>query len=178
MKIPITDQFLWLLYNFSEEISDVLDVFRIKSWKEITNMGISDDFWKNLERKKSRRQFSQFVNYLKRKDYILIKENEGVLLTANGRKKCLVLKYKTNKLKLKKRKDGKWIMAVFDIPEKMRKRRDGFRKFLLSLGFQKFQKSIWVCPYDTAKELREIIDIYSLDSFIKIFIVQEIEIKN
>lgn len=173
MKISITDQFLWAIYESGENLWDVYDFFRIKTFQEIIT---DQSFWKNLKRKKRKKQFSQFINYLKKKGYIKIKENEGLLLTSLGKEKSLLVKPKLKSKNLKKRKDNKWIMVVFDIPENKRKWRDNFRKFLIGFGFQKFQKSIWVCPYDVIKEVREIINIYSLDRFIKIFIVQEINV--
>jgi len=174
MKFPITDQFLWLIYNYAEKISTPLDIFKIRTFSQVALIG--EDFWKNIERKRSRKQFAQFVYYLKKNGYIKIKENQGVLLTLRGKEKCFFLKHRLGD-RLKKRKDGKWIMVVFDIPERMRKYRDDFRRFLTSLGFKKFQKSIWVCPYDVLKDLREIINFHSLDRFIKIFIVQEVELE-
>lgn len=176
MKIPITDQFLWLLYNFGDEISKPLEIFRLRTKEDLNPEG--REFWKALERKRERNQFAQFINYLKKQGYIKIsatKGKRGILLTSKGRSKSLIVKYKLDP-RFKKRKDKKWVMVVFDIPEKMRKYRDEFRKYLLSFGFQKFQKSIWICPYDTLKDLNEVINTYSLDKFVKIFIVEEVEI--
>jgi len=178
MRIPITDQFLWLVYDFGSEISSSLgEIFRLRGKQDFYSE--ARKFWKALERKRNRKQFGQFINYLKRKGYIEIatlKGKQGILLTSKGKVKSLRVKYKLGS-EFKIRKDRKWIMVVFDIPEKMRKYRDEFRKYLLSFGFQKFQKSIWVCPYDTLEDLQEVARIYSLDKFIKIFIVEEVEIK-
>lgn len=177
MKIPVTDQFLWLLYDLGCEISMPLaEIFRLRGKQDLNPE--AKEFWKAIERKKNRKQFGQFINYLKKQGYIEIaatKGKQGILLTSKGKGKSLKVKYKLGS-EFKKRKDKKWIMVVFDIPEKMRKYRDEFRKYLLSFGFKKFQKSIWVCPYDTLEDLNEVINIYSLDKFIRIFIVEEVEV--
>ena len=180
MKIPLTDKFLWDLYNFFGKLGDVVEppeMFKLKSWREVGNPG-SSKFWREYEKKINKKQFGQFINYLKKKGYIKIKdleEGKGILLTPKGSIKALRVKYKLNP-NFKKRKDKKWIMVIFDIPEKKRNYRDDFRGFLQSLGFQKLQQSVWISPVDVYKELERIIRIYSLDKFVRIFLIKEIEI--
>lgn len=183
MKFAITDRFLWMIYNFFEKTGEILEppeIFRVRGLRDmIPAIPGEREFWRNLERKKRRRRFAQFVNHLKRRGYIKIdslKEKRGILLTQKGAQKILRIKYKI-KTGHRKRKDKKWIMVVFDIPENKRKYRDEFRGFLISLGFQNFQKSIWVSPYDITEDLEKIIKTYSLDKFVKIFLIEEVEIQ-
>jgi CRISPR-associated endonuclease Cas2 len=181
MRLPITDQFLWLIYEVYEKLGEILEppeIFKLRGWSEISPP--HPTFWEILEKKRQKRQFSQFVNYLKKKGYIKIanlKEKEGILLTKKVREKTLKIKFKMLKLlKKNKRRDGKWLMVIFDVPEKMRVWRNSFREFLYSLGFKKLQKSVWISPYDVYKEIEEIARVYSLDKFIKIFLIKEMEI--
>ncbi len=176
MKIPITDQFLWMIYKFFETTNDVLEtpeIFKLKTWRNIAPLGTS--FWRTLERRRNRKQFFQFINYLKRKGYIEIanlKEKQCILLTPRGENKVLKLRFKlTNK---KKRKDKKWIMIMYDIPEKKRRNRGLLREVLQSLEYQRLQKSIWVSPYDVLKETKKAIVEYSLDSYVNIFLIEKI----
>jgi len=172
MKISITDKFLWTLYNSTEELLDIYDFFKIKTFKEIAT---DQSFWKNLKRKKRKKQFGQFINYLKKKNYIKINKKTGILITPKGKEKALKTKYKL--LNKKTRKDGKWIMLMYDIPEKNKRKRFFLKNNLKNLGYQQFQKSVWVCPYDTFKETRELIDLIYLNNFVKIFLIEEILIK-
>lgn len=182
IKLPITDRFLWMVYEVFEKTGETLEppeVFRLRSWQNIVPLGA--ELWKALERKRRKRQFEQFINYLKSQGYIEIanlKEKKGILLTPRGHKKALKVKYllKPEKGELKRRKDKKWVMIIFDIPEKKRKYRDELRGFLYSLGFKSLQKSVWVSPYNILKELREIIKILKLESFVKIFLIEEPEL--
>lgn len=179
MKPPFTDKFLWMVYNFFEQTGDVLHILRIE-WPSMRRlMPMTRDFWRDLEKKKNRKQFSQFINYLKRSGYIQIanlKEKKGIVLTQKGRQKALKAIFRFNSsLGLKKRRDGKLLMLTFDIPEKKRQLRDGFRGFLYSLGFKQLQKSVWVSPYDIRKQLEEIITAYGLEKFIRIFLIEETE---
>jgi len=178
LKLPITDQFLWMVYDFFEKTGEILEppeIFKLKSWQNIVPLGT--EIWKNLERKRNKRQFAQFINHLKKQEYIKIanlKEKRGILLTSKGKKKILKVKYKL--LDKKRRKDKKWIMIMYDIPEKEKRERALLRETLQSLGYQRLQKSIWVCPYEVFKETEEIIRVYSLDPYVRIFLMEEIEL--
>jgi len=185
MKLPVTDQFLWMVYNFFEKRGEALEIphiFKVRGWRDALSDKYSREFWKHIEKKKRRKQFDQFIYYLKKKGYIKIdslKGKKGILLTPKGRQKSLRVKYKLNselEKEFKKRKDKKWIMVIFDIPEKMKRYRDELRDYLISFGFKQLQKSVWVCPYDVMKRLEEIIAVYSLDKFVRIFLIEEIEI--
>jgi CRISPR/Cas system-associated protein endoribonuclease Cas2 len=180
MKIPLTDKFLLMLYDFYEATDRFLEppeIFKLRSMREI---GVDLHFWEELKRKKRRRQFHQFVDYLKRSGYIKIENlqgRRGILLTPKGRQKALRAKFRSARPRgLKKRKDRKWIMIIFDIPERKRKYRDDFKEFLYSLGFQALQKSVWISPYEVSRELEEIVRIYRIDAYIRTFLIEEVEI--
>lgn len=180
MRIPLTDKFLLLLYDFYEATDRALEppeIFKLRSIKEI---GVDLHFWEELERKKRKRQFHQFIDYLKKSGYIKIENlqgKQGILLTPRGRQKALKRKFKNAKPEgLKKRKDRKWVMLIFDIPERKRKYRDDLRKSLYALGFQMLQKSVWISPYDVNQELEKIVRAYQIEGYIRIFLIEEIEI--
>jgi hypothetical protein len=179
MRVPVTDKFLWSVYKFFETTGDVLeppDVLKVRSFSRI-GPNLDKEYWKAIERKKQRRQFAQFIYYLKNRGYIKIanlKEKQGVLLTAKGKQKALRMDIELSQKK--RRKDKKWIMVMYDIPEKKKRKRTLLRDLLQSLGFQCFQKSIWVCPYDVFKKTQEIIASYSLDPYVRIFLIEEITI--
>jgi len=176
MKIPITSQFLWLVYNFGDSVSDLLYASRPRGLQDFNSEG--KRFWRNIEKKKKKKQFNQFINYLKIKGYIKngdSKTKEGILLTKKGEQKALSLNCKL--IDREKRRDGKWIMIMYDIPEKKRNLRLFLRRDLVSLGYKKFQNSIWVCPYNVYKETEKVIEGYLLNPYIKIFLIEEIKIK-
>lgn len=75
-----------------------------------------------------------------------------------------------------KRKDGKWQMVLFDIPEDTREKKDYFRIGFKKSRYQKFQQSIWVCPYDVLKDTEELIKRLKLEAFVKILLTKEVRI--
>lgn len=69
-------------------------------------------------------------------------------LTEKG-KKALVLEQAKIALAIQRKKwDGQWRIVVFDVPERRRKIRNRLCVFMKSVGFVRFQDSVWVYPYD------------------------------
>ncbi|MBT9171409.1 MAG: CRISPR-associated endoribonuclease Cas2 [Actinobacteria bacterium] len=174
MKIPVTDKFLWSLYNFIEDMDRIADFGIPRSMREgidIWSVKQKHEEWRAIDRK----QFSKTIYYLKKRGLIKIKNLENkkaIILTPQGSEKALKIKYKM--MDKKKRKDGKWQMIIFDIPEKKRRLRDLLRENLNFLGYKMLQKSIWVCPYDVTKETEEFLRIHSLDSYVRLFLIEEL----
>lgn len=176
MKIPITDKFLWTIYNLLEEVDRIHDFGARRTMPE----AFSPDLFKmrrEWQRRGSRKNFSKIVSYLKKKELIKIKNLEvkkAIILTRKGLRKALRTDFRMTKKK--KRKDGKWIMLIFDIPEKKRSLRDLLRKHLYLLGYKLFQQSVWICPYDVLKKTERFLREYSLDPYVRIFLIEEVEI--
>jgi len=176
MKLPLSDKFLWDLYNFLEKAGDVYDIFSARPWKEVW----SPEFHKfkyERQKKYEREKFSRFIYYLKKRGYIKIKnleQKQAALLTKKGADKILRIELKTKEKK--RRPDGKWQMLIFDIPEKKRRLRDLLRDNLHLLGYQILQQSVWVCPYDVLRETEALLRKYSLDEYIKLFLIEEVEL--
>lgn len=175
MKLPLTDKFLWEAYKFIENLDRASErIVPPRSMKEL----IYPEFFRlkrERERKLERKTFAKLVYYLKQRGWIKIanlENKKGIILTPQGVEKLLKIKAKI--VEKKKRKDGKWQMIIFDIPEKKRHLRDLLRKYLHILGYQMLQKSIWISPYDILKETEEILKKYNLDPYVRLFLIEEI----
>lgn len=176
MKLPITDVFLWKLYNVLAGAEKAYDL--ISPPKSFSRFIYQERhrLRREYERQKAKTSFSQFIHYLQHKGYIRVKALEGtqgIMLTPKGAEKVLRVK---RKLKEKKRRnDGKWIMIVFDIPEKRKSTREILRAALVDLGYQRFQQSVWVCPYDVYAETEELVRQYRAIPYVRLFLIEEIE---
>ncbi len=180
MKIPITDQFLIDLYDFlqpSKNTADILftprTVYRLRY--EIFNERSA--IFRKYQNELNRRKFTKLVSYLKKRNYIKIKNLQGkkaIMLTQKGNNKAIMNYFKKDNVKFKKRKDSKWIMIIFDIPQKHNKARNLLRSVLKNLGYKMFQQSVWVTPYDVSEKTEELLQWYSLDKYVKIFLVEDI----
>jgi DNA-binding transcriptional regulator PaaX len=176
MKLPFTEKFLLDVYNYIEKIDKTFDIFAYRTIEEAYCPSLYE-LRNQYKRKQTKQQFNQLIYRLKKKGYIKIKnleQNKGVILTKKGAEKVLKVKFKTKDNK--KRSDKKWQMIIFDIPEKKRYSRDLLREKLIFLKYKMLQQSIWICPYDVQKETNFILRKYSLDPYIKLFLIEEIEL--
>ncbi len=182
IKLPVTEKFLWGLFNFVDAAEEILNFFitdqpygfrRLEqfSWPEIKLFQSNWEF----QCKKKKKNFAKLVYDLKQGGYIKtikIKNDSAVMLTPKGIDKVFTIKMRL--ADKKRRIDKKWQMVLFDIPEKKRKQRDMFRKNLQYLGYKKLQRSIWVCPYDVLNETKDLIKRYRLEPHVELLLVKKI----
>ena len=65
-------------------------------------------------------------------------------------------------------------MLIFDMPARNRKARNLLRSILQNLGYKMFQQSVWITPYDVSEKTESYLQMYSLDRYVKIFLIEEI----
>jgi hypothetical protein len=187
MKIRLTEKLLWDIYKLIKVKDEIMDALisphaghKARAVQEIfwpSYYDIRDYYREQYKEKKNKEKFIKLINYLKNKGYLNIKDlknRKAVMLTSEGIKKVSNIKIKLTEKK--RRKDGKWQMVFFDIPEQRRRDRDMFRRQLKYLGYQKLQQSIWVSPYEVLKETQGLIKNYKLGRFVRLLLVEEIKI--
>lgn len=95
----------------------------------------------------------------------LVSEEDLIIkLTDPGRNKALWTKMQL----LDQKWDGRWRLAVWDIPEQRRAARDLLRMKLKQLGFEKWQKSIWASKKDCTELLRKFIKDVGIEEWVMI----------
>ena len=177
MKLPITDEFLWELFHLSQKTEDIFRFFGLGPLRD-TFVPPHFSIRRIYEKRKARQSFSEFIHYLTKKGYIevkTLKPKGGIIITKKGLEK--ILRVSLKKTEKKKRGDGKWLMVIFDIPESKKALRNLLRRNLQFLGFVFFQKSIWVCPFDVLRETQVFISRFGLEKYIRIFLIEEMELK-
>ena len=70
--------------------------------------------------------------------------------------------------------DGKWTMVSYNIPEKVREKRDQLRKELTWLGFGMLTTSTWISPHNIGERVKEITQSYEVEDFVEIFCCEHI----
>lgn len=174
MRTFITDEFLRDIYVFLSETGSIIDsLFEYPTMRNRLP-GVKNPVFEKYRKERGMKEFNKLVYYLKRKGYIKVKNLEnkqGIVLTKEGINKALKASFKMDK---KRRKDGKWVMLIFDIPEKNRGRRDLLRSVLLNLGYKMLQQSVWISPFDVSKKTELFLQSYNLDNYVKIFLIEEI----
>jgi len=175
MKLPVTDKFLWDIYSAIDKTGDILHFITKPPTMANYLPGPRNPVFEKYKKQNGREKFSQLIYHLKRNNYIKVENLKGkkaIILTKRGLNKALKVSFKIeNKVK---RKDGKWIMLIFDIPEKYNKSRTLLGSILHNLGYKMFQQSVWVTPYDVSNKTEKSLQLYSLDKFVKIFLIEDL----
>jgi|SRR3989344_2161619 len=177
MKVSITDKFLWDIYKYLEKIGDIVSSIPKKREDFYHLGGIKNPVFEIYRKEKSQKQFSDFIRWLKSNNYIKVKNlkgKEAFMLTKKGLDRAIIARFKVEEKNFQKRKDGKWIMIIFDIPQKLNKSRNLLRSILKNLGYKMFQQSVWITPYDVSDKTEELLQFYSLDEFVKIFLIEDL----
>jgi hypothetical protein len=179
MKLSITDQFLWDIFNATSELEDTLR-FLVHPPRTFGDIAWDSDspIYRKYRKILNSQKFSQLVYYLKKNNLIKVeglKSNCAIMLTKKGFDKAVLTQFNLENDNLEKRKDGKWVMLIFDVPEKNKKSRELLRSILHKLKYNLFQKSVWVSPYDVSNRTEDLLQEYSLDHFVKMFLIEEIK---
>lgn len=112
--------------------------------------------------------FNREVRRLQKKKYVALTKTEKgwlVKILKKGRRRYTEIQMANLRLPKNREWDQKWRLFIFDIPEKIRSRRDSLREKLKSLGFYNIQRSVFVYPFDCQKELEFIANYYNLEQF-------------
>ena len=130
--------------------------------------------WKKLNEKMLRNE----IRKLYQSKLIKKKENpddsHALLLTEKGKMKALT--YHFQKMKIERKNwDGKWRVVIFDIPERIRERRDALREKLKHLGFYELQKSVFVFPYECRDEIEFVIEVFNLRKYARFGVLESID---
>jgi|SRR3989344_5458432 len=177
MRLPITDKFLWDAYKVARFSGRAVHFMFFTTYIQKARImgGGQNPVFEKYRKQMGEQKFSKLIYYLKRNNYIQAKalENKrGFILTKEGISKALKASFQAEEKK--KRKDGKWAMIIFDVPQKHQKARNLLKSILLNLGYKLLQQSVWVTPYDVSKSTEELLQMYDLEKYVKIFLIEEV----
>jgi len=174
MKIN-SEKILWTIFDLAEDVDKCLNYFP-RSIDYVYKI----EYYRLLQKlrlKKERKRFSNFISYLKKKNYIKLKTEENkrlILLTLKGKEK--VLSFYVKKVKKNYRKDKKSILVIFDIPEVLKRSRNLFRANLKIMDYKMIQQSAWVSSCDVLELTKVLAKQYALEKYIKFFLVNKFKI--
>jgi len=115
-------------------------------------------------------QFNKNKYYFKKHGLIKIKKIDRdifeVSLTKKGEDKMLGDFFKNMKVQKPEKPDGYWRVVMFDIPNRHKWARDGFRQKLREMGFYQLQESVFITPYPCEKEVSILVSIFNISPFV------------
>ncbi len=115
--------------------------------------------------------------------YRLEKEGFARVVTKDGKRyykltpkgKLEILMQKSKLSKVNQKWDGKWRLALFDIPEGCRNERDKLRRLLKQYGYIKLQASVFINPYPLNRRAIAYLKETGLVSYIRFAKVEEMD---
>lgn len=119
------------------------------------------------------------INRLERQNYITKRVfadgRVEIKLNKKGVKRSLTYDLYTMTIPKQKKWDGKWRMAIFDVPETRRQLRERFRKSVMRLGLYQLQKSVYISPYPCADQIEFLRQLFDMAIDVKYFTVEKLE---
>jgi hypothetical protein len=146
------------------------------SYKRMTSSIYNNGPFEN-NNQKIKQRYRNIIYKLKKDGLIReeVKNNKKVfILTGLGKNKLTDLK-KRQKEQLpsiksfKKEKGDRFIIVIFDIPEKERRKRNWLREVLKNIGLEMIQKSVWIGKVKIPKELINELNDFKIINFVEIF---------
>lgn len=95
-------------------------------------------------------------------------------LTKKGQMETLFLKAYEGSNR-KQDWDGKWRLAIFDIPEDTKDKREKLRRLLRQNGFVKLQASVFISPYQLNRAAVEYLKASGLIEFIRLARIDDLD---
>jgi len=119
---------------------------------------------KRSDVRKTSKAVPQKFEYLARVGYIDKVDSNKYCLTDIGKINLL------SELIKRRKPDGKLRIVIFDIPEKLRVRRNAFRRHLVELGFKMKQKSVWLSKLPCEDLVHLLIKYHGLKRFASLIV--------
>lgn len=119
----------------------------------------------------------RIIKRLQKQEMISIREKDNKIaieLTEKGRKRLVEYDFENIKIKAKKR-DGKWRIIIFDIPEDKKRNRDAFRKKLIQMDMVRLQDSVFVSAFPCKDEIDFLCHYLGITSYVTLVILEKIE---
>lgn len=129
--------------------------------------------WKEVNRK----ELGRIIKRLERQELIRFKENGNkvsIEITEKGERRLLEYDFENIELKTKKR-DGKWRIIIFDIPERKKRERDAFRRKLEQIGCIRLQDSVFVSAFPCKNEIDFLSHYLEISDYVTLIVVDKIE---
>lgn len=127
----------------------------------------------------NKRALHNAIRRLYRSKLIDAKDNPDssvtVILSNKGKKRALTYQIDEIKIPEMKKWDRNWRVVLFDIPEKFKKSRDALSLALKKMGFYKFQKSVFVHPFECQNEIDFVIEFFSLRPYVRYLTASHID---
>jgi len=164
-KHRISDALLSFSFGTINKMCDLFLVYLLLGDAALTSGGLARRFTNNASRLLEEypgvdiRHWLEGLNTVRRRRWI----DGSLSLTEEGKKRLSGI---IPQIDLNRHWDGNWYIVIFDIPERMRRKRNILRDKLKTLGFRKLQGSVWVSPFNLLGTVQKEVDVFELNPYV------------
>lgn len=129
--------------------------------------------WKNV----NKRDLGKIIKRLEKQEMLAIGEKNGkttIKITEKGEKRILEYDFENLTRKVRKR-DGKWRLIIFDIPEEKKQNRDAFRRKLIQLDCTRLQDSVFASAFPCKDEVDFLCHYLEISDYVTLVVLDKIE---
>lgn len=120
--------------------------------------------------KERKRRLQIFISKMKHDGLITeIDKNRKMKISKEGIQKLNDIKNRLPDRHYKKEKDSKLTIVSFDVPERLRRKRNWLREVLKNLGFSMIHQSVWVGKIKIPQEMIGDLEDLKILEFVEIF---------
>lgn len=165
MKLKVNKKILEISEGLLASLTDLILVFLNFGYEAFTDLKFGRSLPYTFYKMDIRMQKINYLSIKRAIRYSLEKGwiKENLQLTEEGQKKLKGLFPDYSSLS---KWSGNWYLVNFDIPEKLKAKRDILRENLRILGFGKLQNSIWISPYNFLGDVEKIVREYDLTPYV------------
>jgi len=129
--------------------------------------------WKDV----NKTDLGRIIKRLNKQEMITIREKDNKIsieITEKGKRRLLEYDFENIERKAKKR-DGKWRLIIFDIPEDKKQNREAFRSKLVQLGCIRLQDSVFVSAFPCKEEVDFLCHYLEISDYVTVASLDKIE---
>ncbi len=134
-----------------------------KSGKIYRGFFNEQDIKKTIRKQKS----NKYIKVIKNKNLGESEYVYKIYLEKRGGKKILQESFNDLTIIKPAQWDNLWRIVIFDIPEKHKWAREGFREKLRQLNFYQLQDSVFALPYDCKREIEFICSVFNISDYVR-----------
>ncbi|OGI76246.1 CRISPR-associated endonuclease Cas2 [Candidatus Nomurabacteria bacterium RIFCSPHIGHO2_02_FULL_42_19] len=125
--------------------------------------------WHERNREERKKRLQNFLYQMKHDGLIEEAENKNLIISELGRQKIKELKSRLPDRHYKIKSIDEVVIISFDIPEKLRHKRNWFREVVKNLGFQMVHQSVWMGKKKISHKLIDDLEELKILEYIEIF---------
>ncbi|HXK41067.1 MAG TPA: CRISPR-associated endonuclease Cas2 [Candidatus Paceibacterota bacterium] len=134
------------------------------------------------DRKKFKIQRAEFLKalwYLKKRKYVEVLEQNNqfikIKISGSGIERIRRFDFDNLRIEPMRKWDKRWRIVLFDIPDTKKVAREALRRKLKELGFQRLQKSVFVCPWECVDEIIFLRKFFEIEPYVSIILAEAID---